>query len=157
MGGKRKVPLTHCKKGHQYTSENTWLRVHKDGHSSRVCKMCRKESAHRFAEANPERRREYSRNWARNNPRKDTYDYATRRDRRLRCEYGITSDQYDQMLSDQEGRCAICNDYMSVPCVDHNHETKKVRGLLCRACNAGIGQLRDDPEIVACALRYLKG
>ena len=61
----------------------------------------------------------------------------------VKFKYGITKDQYDKMLSDQGGHCALCD---SAPCdtpgkkrlaIDHNHETGEVRGLLCRECNSG--------------------
>jgi len=39
--------------------------------------------------------------------------------------------------------------------VDHNHKTNKVRGLLCQRCNMGIGQFRDDPNLMARAVEYL--
>ncbi len=72
--------------------------------------------------------------------------------------YRITLDEYDDMDSRQGGVCAIC----LKPCrrfkrlsIDHDHKTGAVRGLLCQSCNAGIGNLRDDPEILAAAKAYL--
>lgn len=56
--------------------------------------------------------------------------------------YGITIEQYDAMLKSQDGKCAICKfifpeskKLWNRPCVDHCHETNKVRGILCRKCN----------------------
>jgi hypothetical protein len=40
--------------------------------------------------------------------------------------------------------------------VDHNHTTGKVRGLLCSSCNGALGLFKDNPEVVAAALLYLK-
>lgn len=74
--------------------------------------------------------------------------------------YGITPADYEALLEKQGGVCAICKGppiYDTVFCVDHDHATDEVRGLLCRKCNAGIGQLRDDPVIVKAALEYLHG
>jgi hypothetical protein len=72
--------------------------------------------------------------------------------------YGLTQDDYDKLLEKQGGVCAICGDPPKEKhfCVDHCHESGKVRGLLCRHCNAGIGQLKDSIELVEKALTYLK-
>jgi len=74
--------------------------------------------------------------------------------------YGITVDDYDRMLEEQGGCCAICN--TDTPSgrrgrfsIDHNHETGEVRGLLCQKCNAGLGYFKDSPTILATALKYL--
>ncbi len=73
--------------------------------------------------------------------------------------YGITEADFDRILEEQDGACAICRTLFEdkKPCIDHDHETGEVRGLLCYSCNSGIGQLRDDPELLAKAIRYLKG
>jgi Recombination endonuclease VII len=58
------------------------------------------------------------------------------------------------MLAEQAGVCAICS--LDLPLsIDHDHVTGEVRGLLCSNCNLGIGNLRDDPEIIGSAIRYL--
>jgi hypothetical protein len=75
--------------------------------------------------------------------------------------YGITPEQYDQMLLDQGGGCAICGseeegrgkEFLHV---DHDHKTGKVRGLLCFGCNSGIGHLREDTEIMHSAIHYIE-
>ena len=72
--------------------------------------------------------------------------------------YGITIEQYDEMLAAQEGACAICRGTESgAPRwqVDHDHQTGTVRGLLCNSCNLALGLLKDSPEIVGAALNYL--
>ncbi len=81
--------------------------------------------------------------------------------RRLR-RYGLTEEEYDAMNEAQGGRCAICGTTKCGTldterlCIDHDHITGKVRGLLCRLCNAGIGQLKDDPERLEAAAAYLR-
>lgn len=72
--------------------------------------------------------------------------------------YGLTHETFLQMLEDQGARCAVCrtDEPSSIGwCVDHDHVTGRVRGILCDSCNQGIGRLRDDPLLVAAALRYL--
>lgn len=55
--------------------------------------------------------------------------------------YGVSPVEYEQMLDLQNGRCGICDDPMVEPHVDHNHETGRVRGLLCERCNLRLGWL----------------
>lgn len=80
----------------------------------------------------------------------------------LKRAYGMTSADYEKMLNSQSGCCAICG----IPAgkikrgggrlvVDHDHETGKVRGLLCHKCNRGIGQFNDDITLLDSAKRYL--
>lgn len=82
----------------------------------------------------------------------------------LRTLYGVTPEQYDAMLAEQGHACAICYQPeglirlgrpMSLA-VDHDHETGKVRGLLCANCNRALGLLADDPERLISAARYVK-
>lgn len=78
-------------------------------------------------------------------------------DRHLKYMYGIGLEDFYKMLEEQDGKCAICGDTPSYRlCVDHRHDTMKVRGLLCRPCNKAIGQLGDTPEGVKKAYDYLK-
>lgn len=78
----------------------------------------------------------------------------------LKRAYGISLDDYDQMLARQQGRCAICP--ADKPGgrgphwhVDHCHETGRVRGLLCARCNAMLGGARDNPTSLLRAVDYL--
>jgi hypothetical protein len=77
--------------------------------------------------------------------------------RRLYQQYGITHEDYSQMLESQNGACKICKKRPQKRrlFIDHNHKTGRIRGLLCGSCNFGIGHLRDDPEILKSALDYL--
>lgn len=78
--------------------------------------------------------------------------------RKLASDFGMTPEDYWEMFDRQNGRCAICR---ALPgwkrlAVDHDHETSDVRGLLCSQCNTGLGFFKDDPELVAEALSYLR-
>ncbi len=73
--------------------------------------------------------------------------------------YGITKEQYDNFLLKQNNRCAICK--TSNPKgsgswhVDHDHQTLKVRGLLCNNCNLGLGYFADSKAGLLAAIEYL--
>lgn len=69
--------------------------------------------------------------------------------------YGITKEEYDRMYEMQDGDCLICGEREGT-CVDHNHETGEVRGLLCSQCNTAIGQLKDNPDIMRAAADYVE-
>jgi hypothetical protein len=73
--------------------------------------------------------------------------------------FGVTPEQFDEMLNSQNGRCAICNKPHSADkrsfAVDHDHKTGKVRGLLCSRCNLTLGQLEDNIELFQSAIIYL--
>lgn len=75
--------------------------------------------------------------------------------------YGISAQQYNDLLIKQDYLCAICGKHQSDShkglCVDHCHETKTVRGLLCISCNLAIGQLKHNLTILKKAIEYLKG
>jgi hypothetical protein len=55
--------------------------------------------------------------------------------------YGIDIEIYNKMFELQNGLCKLCNEKLTMPCIDHNHETGKVRGLLCNRCNLLLGKL----------------
>jgi len=72
----------------------------------------------------------------------------------------MSFDDYHDMLQAQNNRCAICglediDNLHGVLCVDHDHDTGKVRGLLCTACNYGLGYFRDNMYSLKKALYYL--
>ena len=90
--------------------------------------------------------------WGRNNPDRRKH-YALKR------KFGITLDQYNEILEKQEGKCAICR---SDGCttgrrlaVDHCHETGYIRGLLCKNCNLMLGHAKDSNSILETALIYI--
>jgi len=76
--------------------------------------------------------------------------------------YNITPEQIDIMYLEQGDCCKICNTHRDdnnlkgVLCIDHDHKTLEVRGLLCGKCNSGIGMLKENPEILEKAIQYLK-
>jgi hypothetical protein len=73
----------------------------------------------------------------------------------LRRRYGITARDADAMLEEQGGSCAICRIEPAAH-VDHDHATGAVRALLCFGCNGGLGQFKDDPEVLRAAACYVE-
>ena len=77
----------------------------------------------------------------------------------LRTSFGITLEGYNKLFELQGGRCAICGKHQSEVSttfhVDHDHETGRIRALLCSGCNIGIGQFKEDVEIIKKVMEYL--
>jgi len=70
--------------------------------------------------------------------------------------YNLTQEAYEGMRKDQEGKCRICKEEMHPICVDHDHATRTVRGLLCNRCNLGLGHF-STVALLAGGIAYLKG
>lgn len=80
-----------------------------------------------------------------------------RRVQRLKWKYGMSEEQYNQLLIKQDHKCAICKrPLVGKIDVDHNHKTNKNRGLLCGKCNKAIGLLDENIILLASAITYLK-
>lgn len=93
-----------------------------------------------------------------------TFDKTEWRRARL---YGLAPGGFDLMWKSQRGLCKLCSKELQTPslgrgqgldvvAIDHCHATGKVRGLLCNACNKGIGLLNDDPKLLKLAIEYLE-
>jgi hypothetical protein len=136
-----------------------------------VCKTCNKEKSFDNFPKNKmykdgirphciECRREYEVESYHKHKHKRPYDYQYHRNDKLKRIYGISYAEYLNMLEAQGGCCAICgtNDTgkRKAFAVDHNHETGKVRGLLCSNCNTGIGNLKENEGIMLRAIEYLR-
>jgi hypothetical protein len=79
------------------------------------------------------------------------------RDKYLLRTYGISLSDFNKLKDMQKDACAICHIIPTESlCVDHNHDTGEVRGLLCKPCNVGLGNFRDDPVKLTNASNYLK-
>src|SRR5206468_1858620 len=69
-----------------------------------------------------------------------------------RAKFNMTAGEYNELFDSQEGRCAICkrhqSEFSKSFAIDHNHDTGKIRGLLCHQCNTALGMLRENPEAI---------
>ena len=81
---------------------------------------------------------------------------AKTRKYRLKNKYGLTEQMFQDMLSQQNNQCMICREVMDQPYVDHDHQTGRIRGLLCTYCNTLLGMARDSSFILSNAISYLK-
>lgn len=78
--------------------------------------------------------------------------------------FGLSKEEVDQIKKAQDGVCAICKSVAKNKdgsprelCLDHDHETGTIRGMLCQHCNAGLGQFKDSPYLLEKAILYLGG
>ena len=118
----------------------------------------------------------YQKEWRKNNPEKhkehikrarevaNAKDPNWQRKATLLREFGITLDEYNDMLTIQGNVCAICKQEetskfkgtVRALAVDHNHTTGQVRGLLCNACNWSLGAMKENITYLKSAIEYLE-
>lgn len=109
------------------------------------CKSCARDISSSWRSRNRTVNRRYGLNW------------------RLKYKFNMSLDEYNVLLETQEHKCAICgrpemvtrNGIPKMMCIDHDHDTGKVRGLLCNNCNRGIGLIGEDPDWLQKAINYL--
>ena len=149
-----------CKVVYPATQEYFHQDISRLGGLANQCKKCRKIAGRIQYLRDPVKHLERKTAWKRANPEKA---YLGTRRLDLKCKYGITLEQYDQMFDAQGGVCAICGEPEAVAnkhgvcrlSVDHDHETNKVRMLLCNKCNHGLGLFDENLEKLLKAMHYL--
>lgn len=152
MGGKVKT----CKKCKEQKPEEDFHKNNKASDKMQSnCRVCQKEYCSHYRVDNAVRLSKV---------KSDKYKNLTaeqKRELKYLGRYGIGISKYNEMLENQNGVCAICanppSGHKKRLCVDHCHETGTVRGLLCDACNVGLGRFKDDPELLVSAISYLEG
>lgn len=121
-----------------------------------ACKVCERTASKQWRAENSDRVRKAQKKYYEAN--KDRLKYLSSVQWRRR-RYGVSDEQYNEMLKRQHGRCAVCGGKpegrWELLNVDHDHKTGRTRGLLCGPCNRGLGQLRDDPNLLMRAHSYL--
>lgn len=97
---------------------------------------------------------ERNKKWNKDNPEKSkSASIATSR----KIKYGISREEYEDILVNQDYVCAICKKEIGwEAAVDHCHNTDKIRGLLCRNCNLGLGGFKDNIETIKKAIFYVE-
>jgi Recombination endonuclease VII len=80
---------------------------------------------------------------------------ARQRVHRLQRIYGLSAEDVQSRIDEQGGLCALCRERPAEH-VDHDHQTGRVRGVLCFLCNVGLGQFTDRPDLLRRAIDYLE-
>ena len=132
---------------------------------SNVCKACHSFNDSTVQQRNKKwRRTEKGQKWQQQfNKKRREYNKTTEGryrlfHRDLRRKYGIDVWEWAHMFNAQKGLCAVCRDQLifEITYVDHNHQTKKVRGLLCHNCNTALGHAKDNIDRLFSLVSYLR-
>ena len=120
-----------------------------------TCKACRSIYA-KSTHSKIVQKKGYAK-WAKN---KKTHITESARVRLLKRKFNLTHREYEQLYQNQNGLCAVCGESEMVDgrhlAVDHDHETEKIRGLLCGRCNLMLGRIENNMEITLKMLKYIK-
>ena len=112
------------------------------------CKDCyRKKQLEKYHQMPLEEQRERRK---RNGKSKEYYKRY-----KLKSNYGLTLEQFSDILLEQNLSCKICGVHLDNPQVDHCHTTGKVRGLLCRNCNTSLGLLKENTDTLRSMITYI--
>lgn len=133
-----------CKRGHLSTKSV----------DSYYCTECAKENAKKWQDKNPEKLRENLKKF-----RDSEKGQRSARNYRLKREFNITIEKYEELLTSQKNVCYICKNACTIHdnlCVDHCHKTGIVRGLLCVRCNTTLGKVEESTDILKSMISYLE-
>ncbi len=122
-----------------------------------------RETINRYRKENPEKTRALKKRYN-ESPRGRAYRQrynAVHGRKRVLAQYGFTNEDYTRLAAAQDYSCLICGveSWMEPGGslhIDHDHATGKVRGLLCRHCNLGLGRFRDNVSLLESAIQYLR-
>lgn len=138
---KEKTLFKFSKDGSKQDGLNTW------------CRMCKRKSFNQYYNKNKRKVKIKCEEYRKNHIKE-------RRQLQLMYSYKITLADYNEMFNNQNGCCAICEKHQlelnKKLCVDHNHKTGKVRGLLCDSCNRGMGQFYESIKNLKSVIKYLR-
>jgi len=121
-------------------------------------KINAKRQKNRVYVYNPEKSKEYAKRHR--EKYKEAFIYTDRA--KVHNKYKVSEEFIRDLMDEQGGCCSICGCSLVNPdsnknyCIDHDHTTGIVRGLLCSSCNCGIGFLKDDINLLHNAIRYLE-
>lgn len=111
------------------------------------------KQAKKYRELYKEERYNYNKNWVMSNKEKAI-------DNQLRIKYGISLEEYNKKKEENNNCCEICgkheSDFSRRMCVDHNHHTNEVRGIICHHCNTALGHVFEDETILLTMINYLR-
>ena len=142
----------------------------------RICKTCGKEKAHNdfpkhkgykecirphCIECRREKELAYHHKHKNDETKSYKYDKAKDKNKKLMSAYNITFEEYKTMIEVQDYKCCICGDILNTDLkkrlapVDHCHKTGRIRGILCKDCNVGLGSFKDDIDVMNSAIQYI--
>lgn len=143
-----------------------YVKDRRTGRLASRCKDCNREESRGYYRANKEVVKKRVWEYQKANPDVNARSRARRKangKRRLSDvrKYGLSGEQYEALLERAGGICEICGRIPSEvsskgACVDHCHDSNKVRGILCHPCNAALGNFRDEPDVLRAAIAYLE-
>lgn len=122
----------------------------------KVCRTCHQEKSLEWRRINPLKVQKYNKKQRDKNPDRRRADAIQAHFRR---KFGITVQERDEMLAAQGGRCLICETDTPAGkgwCIDHHHDTGRIRGILCAPCNSFIGLAKESALILQRAIKYLE-
>jgi hypothetical protein len=135
-----------------------------------ICKTCHIAFATAYKKRNPDKvstKEQFHAMYIKRRNRKRLIEPPkSRKNKGFKSIFTITKTNYDKLSKEQNGLCSICGQSEKVRksrtnpkpkrlAVDHCHTTGQIRGLLCHACNSGLGHFRDDLDLLASAASYL--
>jgi hypothetical protein len=136
----------------------------KSHHSA--CKVCEREMAKDWYERNKDKATSKVKEWRQQNSDAVKQYRIDNRQKHYRQElvrkYGVEATWFDEQIRQQGDSCVCCKrefqwgDKQTSPHVDHCHETKAVRGILCNRCNTVLGLCKDDDKLLSSLARYLR-
>lgn len=146
---------------------NTFCSKHCQGQSfhkkskrtSKVCKSCKEEKSiksYYFANVEKTRYATVCKKCSKRIAAEHNRNNKNRKFIILKCEYGITKEEWFDLYNKYNGKCFICKIKKATD-VDHCHKTNVIRGMLCNSCNLGLGSFRDNIIFLENAVSYLKG
>lgn len=134
---------TVCNK-EKYLDDFAW-KIKSLGKKQSICRDCQKKASDSHYQDNKKYYIDKSARWRSENLLRSRLNRLTLR--------GFSREQSEDVLT--RGLCEICGTTDRKLCVDHDHITGEIRGLLCSSCNVGLGYFRDSPELLTKAVQYL--
>ena len=119
-----------------------------------TCKSCRSKYMRKRYERDKDKINAKSKEWQLKNPERIR---QTKQRYKLKSKYGITEEEYRELIQKQKGLCANDNCSNFLTDIDHCHKTGLIRGLLCKSCNLTLGLIKDDVSLLQGLINYLNG
>lgn len=153
----KKKGLRHCKVCKKEGNKDNFLP------DENLCNDCYKERSKRYYNNHKDHIKRKVREYAVTN--EDKVKESGKRYRRsnknriklyfVKWAYNLSPEEYELLLQNNNGFCPICNIKSENLCIDHDHNTKRVRGMICSSCNLGLGNFHDDIDYLKKCIKYL--